>query len=147
MVYFIIVFVIITLDLISKYYIKKNYKINSLKEIIKNKVYINHVKNTGIAYSGFSKYTNIIAVFSSVAVTALFVCMIKSIKKNSLKGLNFSLALLLGGAMGNLYERIRYKSVTDFIYIKGKKFPVFNIADIFITIGGILLIMFNIKEK
>ena len=58
------------------------------------------------------------------------------------KFFKLSIGFLLGGLLGNLFDRIIYSGVRDFIYLKFINFPVFNIADIAITVGTIMLIVY-----
>ena len=64
--------------------------------------------------------------------------------------LNISLAMIIAGGIGNGIDRIRFSYVIDFIYFKAINFPVFNVADIFVTCGAfifIFLILFRYKDK
>ena len=82
-----------------------------------------------------------------IIMAVLFVMYQKTKKKTKL--LTISTALILTGAIGNLIDRLRYGFVVDFISWHWKNtyyFPTFNVADIFITVGTGLLILYIIKE-
>ena len=61
--------------------------------------------------------------------------------------LKTGLAFTAGGSLGNLYERIFKRKVTDFLYFKYKKAPIFNVADIFIFIGGFIIMAASFNKK
>ncbi|WP_250277515.1 signal peptidase II [[Clostridium] colinum] len=145
MIYIFLIIFLILIDLISKRYINKKYKINEEKSLYKNKIYIRHIKNEGLAYGilkNSKKLIYIIVFICTLLVSILFYCAFK--ENSKLKKIAFSFAL--GGALGNFIERIKNKSITDFIYIKYKNAPIFNFADIFLFISSILLIIKEIKD-
>jgi len=80
-------------------------------------------------------------IIVSVASSAFIIYFILSKKFGLTKFCKISLALILGGAVGNLIDRIALGGVRDFIYFKSINFAIFNIADSFVTIGGILLVV------
>lgn len=96
--------------------------------------------NTGAAYSmlsGAKWFFIVIAIISSL----LMIYLLFTKKYNLSKFSKISMALVLGGAIGNLIDRIALGGVRDFIYFKSINFAIFNFADIFVTIGGILLVI------
>ena len=72
---------------------------------------------------------------------------IKLLYKKGSRSLKLGFSFMLGGALGNLYERIFKNGVTDFIYIKFKKAPIFNVADIFILIGNFIILTVSFFKK
>ena len=140
-IYLLIIASIFFLDRYSKIKIIKN---QSSENVIYLNDFINLdlVWNTGIGFGLFSSNSNIIynsitALIGSIVIFLIFL-IIKS--KNIDK---FFFSVILGGALGNFYDRIIYYAVPDFIDIHYQKFHwfTFNIADIFITIGIITLII------
>lgn len=114
---------------------------------ISNSVFaITFVKNYGAAFSILQNSREILIILSVVAITLLFGYVIKHLKSISMKSI-FFIALLSAGIAGNLHERIIYGYVRDFFEIKAFNFPVFNISDIFITIGVIALIILILLKK
>ena len=102
-----------------------------------------NVKNTGAAFSFLSEKSYGILILSIVSVLfciGVVIYVIKKRPKNKL--LMFSLSLMLAGALGNAIDRIARGFVIDFIETKFISFPVFNIADISITVGAVLLIIY-----
>ena len=103
--------------------------------------------NEGIAFGLFSfdeKYLyNILTLFIVIIIIVIFFILIKS------KGFKkYSLLMILGGALGNVYDRIFFKAVPDFIdfHINDFHWFIFNVADIFITLGVFFMILLELKE-
>lgn len=147
MVYIIIIFIIIVIDYITKFKINEKMNIGEKKEIVEDKFYIWHIKNKGIAYNKFEKYPEMVICITSVAITGFFIYLLGLIRYPRECIAKFSLSLVIGGAMGNLIDRIRNKNVTDFIYLKGKNTPIFNFADIFIVFGAVLFVFSSVFQK
>ena len=138
-----IVFSIFLLDRISKIYVINLDKKFLGSEIFSSKflnIYL--VWNEGIAFGLFSSnennFYNIITFFIILIIMILFYMITQS------QGLQkYFLFMILGGAIGNVFDRIFYKSVPDFIDFHINEFHwfIFNVADIFITIGVICMIL------
>ena len=145
---FLVVFSIFLFDRLSKIYI-----IYLDKKFLGAKIYyskfldIDLVWNEGIAFGLLSfdeKYFyNILTIIIFVIILIIF---FMSVKSDSFK--KYSLLMIMGGALGNLIDRIFYQSVPDFIDIHYENFHwfIFNIADVFITIGVISMIIIEIFD-
>lgn len=144
---YIISLVLLILDQLVKIIIKSNFKLHEELELIPNFFSIHFLQNEGAAFSILQNKTYLLVL---VALVCLIV-MIYYIKKEKYfsKLSSISLGLILGGIMGNLIDRILYKKVIDYLSftIITYSFPVFNIADIGITIGAILLIISYLLEE
>ena len=135
-----------SLDLITKYFIR----VNNIQEqvIIDNFLTIDLTFNTGIAFGLFSEYTSITYVFSIFVFTWL-IFQFKEVENGTVE--SYSLTLILAGAIGNLGERgwnLIFNSngkVTDFVEFLF--IPSFNLADTYISIGIVLLLYSEIKNK
>ncbi|MFQ9515429.1 MAG: signal peptidase II [Eubacterium sp.] len=115
--------------------------------------------NTGAAWGIFSGKIIIFIIFTIIAIVLIsfFISNIQrllwenySLNSTPLRILNYSLALLLAGAAGNLIDRIIHGYVIDFIYFKLINFPIFNVADCYVTVSCFIIIiicMFKIDEK
>ena len=138
---FLIIILIFSFDRISKVKII-NYQVKD------NQIYINDfmnfelVWNTGIGFGLLSSNSNFIYNSITAVISGIIVFIIYLILKSSFMDKLF-LSLILGGALGNLYDRFTYNAVPDFIDIHYKSFHwfTFNIADIFITAGIIMLLV------
>lgn len=108
-----------------------------------------HVQNFGASWGIFGGQTWLLIVISLVVTAVLLWFYIKKIKNsNSVKGmqilLSVTIGFIVGGCLGNLYDRLAFGYVRDFINFQFMDFPVFNIADSAITIGVVLFIIYFI---
>ncbi|MFA5341818.1 MAG: signal peptidase II [Clostridia bacterium] len=127
-------------DQLTKFFIMKNMQMGDSIEIIRGFLYIGYTKNTGAAWGIFGEHTEYLAIFSVLSSLVLIFILLHM--KRKLGAL--SLAILIGGAVGNAIDRIRLGWVVDFIdtYIFGYDFPMFNVADSAITVGVIFLLIY-----
>ena len=139
---FSVAFFIVVLDQIAKFFVRQNFKLNDSIPIIKNIFHLTYVTNTGSAFSMFQGI-NIVFIFISFGVIFGILYSLKKIKEKE-KNKQFAVALLLGGAVGNLIDRLLFGHVTDFLDFR--IWPVFNVADSAITVSIILLIILLWKE-
>jgi len=139
----IIVFTIVFLDQLAKFLALRLISQGQSIEIIRHVLYFSIVKNTGAAFGIFKNGTIFFLIISITAV----ICVLLILKK--VKGadtlLKCALAMILGGALGNLIDRLRFACVIDFIDFR--VWPVFNIADACISIGAALLILRIMRSK
>jgi len=150
--YFLITLLIFTLDRISKIYV-----INIAETYGKVDIYLNQfiniilVWNTGIGFGLLSFEKQFIYnLITLIIVLVNLVILYLGVKASNFKGLIFF--VILGGSLGNLFDRLYYSAVPDFIDINYNGFHwfIFNLADIFISIGVICLIfveLFFNKEE
>lgn len=137
-------------DLISKIIIEHTLILNKQITIIKNFFYLNRVHNYGAAWS-ILENNRIFLIFIGIIVLYYLFKNINKIKLT--KPLTISFSLLIGGILGNLYDRIVYGYVIDFISFKiiNYYFPIFNFSDIAITFGtiilGIIIIRSDLSEN
>jgi signal peptidase II len=144
---------VIALDRWSKLWIIHNIRIGHARVIIPHVFRLTHVLNTGAAFSLFEGSTspatvrNLLIAFSVIAVIVVLALLWKYARQFSL--VSFSLALILGGAIGNLYDRVRFSHVVDFleVHIVHYHWPDFNIADSAICIGAILLLIEMLRPQ
>lgn len=101
--------------------------------------------NDGAAFGLFSGSTIILTVMTGLVLVAMIYVLY--VKKLHSKVLHIALAMIVAGGIGNLYDRIVYGSVTDFIEFLFIRFPTFNIADCCITIGALLAICYLLFSK
>ena len=146
---FTIISLIFFIDRISKNYILKIAEQESLVDIYINS-YLNFylIWNKGIAFGLFSFDQNLIYNFVTLIIVVIsLVIIILIIKTNGIE--RYSFTLVFGGAISNLYDRIYYKAVPDFIdfHIAEYHWFVFNMADIFITLGIVSIILTEVFKK
>ena len=136
-----IIFLII--DIISKLVVSSLMNVYDSIVIIKNFFCITYVRNTGAAWSIFEGRVLGIIVVSLIIISFIVYYISKQKVKSKLEKIGYS--LILGGALGNLLDRIIYGYVIDFLdfNIFGYDYPIFNLADSFIFVGVMLLIIYT----
>jgi signal peptidase II len=147
MLWILISAVIAALDQVTKYMVFLNIGYGEKIPVINGLFYLTYHVNKGAAW-GILQNGRIYLIILTFIASAIMIYLIFS---KSDRMFRLSLSFILGGAVGNLIDRILKGSVTDFLdfYIGSYNFPTFNVADSFITIGGILLayyLLFVYKE-
>jgi signal peptidase II len=138
---------VIVLDRITKMWVSTHIVEGDAITVIPHVFRISHVLNPGAAFSLFTDSPHpertrwLLTAFSILAAIVVFIVLIRVGRRFSLTAL--SMALVLGGAIGNVWDRIRYATVVDFleVHIVHYHWPDFNVADSAIVIGGILLLL------
>ena len=136
MSYIILAIVIFGIDQLTKIFL---YGFD--KKLIGDLLWLKTVFNEGAAWGSFSGGRWIFIAISSVCAV-IFVYLLISKKYFQSKLFKVSIGFLLGGLLGNLFDRIFLAGVRDFIYLKFINFPVFNVADIAVTAGTVMLIVY-----
>ena len=143
------IIVIFSLDRISKFYVISLSEKNLSYDLFQSKfLNISLIWNDGIAFGLFSfnekVYYNLLTLIISIITLILIWYLIKS---KGAEKLGFS--MIIGGSLGNIFDRLYYSSVPDFIDLHFYNFHwfIFNVADIFISLGVILLIFLEIFIK
>lgn len=110
--------------------------------VIPNVFHLTHVRNTGIAFSMLEGKIPVILLASALVMIGIVVTERKS--KGTMSVANgIALSLPLGGAIGNMIDRLRFGNVVDFIDVRAIKFAIFNVADSAITVGIIWLLLIS----
>ena len=144
-----LIFIIFLFDRISKIYvIYLDNKLFGSEIFSSNFLNIYLIWNEGIAFGLFSfnekTFYNILTIIILIVILIIFIMTIKSdgFKK-------YSLLMILGGALGNVFDRLYYKAVPDFIdfHIGNFHWFIFNVADIFITIGILFMVIIELFNK
>ena len=144
--YLFLIFIIFLIDQITKIIISNNINLNGSITVIKNFFSLTYVKNTGAAFGFFSGKTLLITIISVFIFVYLLMELIKN--KSNIKIINLSFSFILGGLIGNLYDRIVLGYVRDFMdfTIFNKGFAIFNIGDAFIVVGCFMFIIGALLE-
>lgn len=141
-----IVFLIIGLDQITKYLIVSKLELYEEIAIIPNFFTITHVHNEGIAFGMLSKFGTLskiaVILLTFVMIVVAVLLIIKHLVTGSL-GI-VCVSFIIGGGIGNLIDRVVLRYVVDFFAFTfwGKDFAIFNVADIFVTVGTILFMFY-----
>ena len=142
-----VILLVVVLDRISKLYIRAHISKWDMIPVIPNFFYIVHYENQGAAFSVLSDAPRFWRVFLLVGVSLLVMSVIGVMLLRMPARLSAltatSLAMVFGGAVGNVWDRIFTGTVTDFIdaFIGSYEFPAFNVADSAITVGAALMVI------
>ena len=145
----VIILIIFFLDRISKLYVIHQDKLNFNSEIYSSKfLNIHLIWNEGIAFGLFSFNEDYLYNFLTFLILMVIIFIIFMIRKSDLLR-KYSLLLVLGGALGNFFDRLIYKAVPDFIdfHVGNFHWFIFNVADIFITFGIFFMIIVELTSK
>ena len=144
-----LMFLVFFLDRISKIYILNFFQKNQIQELVISKFFnISLIWNEGIAFGLLNFDNNIIYnVITFIIILISVIILFYAFKTKNFTGLFY--AIIFGGALGNLYDRVYFNAVPDFIdlHINNFHWFIFNIADIFISIGVLGLIFSEIFLK
>ena len=135
MMLLVVALIVFILDRISKMLIQHNLALGEHVSVVGDLLWLDHSQNTGIAFSLATSHSSIVFVFDVLAI--LFILYISRRVPKAETWLRLGLGLVLGGAIGNVVDRVLAGSVTDFIDFR--VFPVFNVADSAITVGAVLI--------
>lgn len=139
-IYLILYAVMLAADLISKHIAEANMKLGQTIPVIRNVFHITYVMNEGAAFSIFSGKQTFLVIITAAALLAVIIYIAVKRPKNPL--IMTSLTMILAGGTGNLYDRIVLNGVRDFFDFRIINFAVFNIADIFVVCGALLLVLY-----
>ena len=133
--------------------VEANVQLGQHVDVIPQVFWISHVLNTGAAFSMFEDakspmlVRNLLVAFSVVAVVVVLIALWRI--GRAVSAMSVALALILGGALGNLYDRLDFKYVVDFleVHIDGYHWPDFNVADSAIVVGACLLLLEMLRPQ
>jgi signal peptidase II len=150
--YFLLVAATVIFDRWTKALIQSRFELNESVTLVDGFFNITYVRNTGVAFGIFSSISSpaksvLLSVFTAIAAIVVVVYGVRSPAGNRL--LQAALGLILGGALGNLYDRLAYGYVVDFLefYVRDYHWPSFNVADSAISIGVLLLAVEIIRNE
>ena len=141
MIMWTIIFLVV--DIISKILISNLMSVGQSFQIVRNFFNITYVRNAGAAWSILSGKTWLLIIVSLIIISLIVFYIYKNKPKSNIEKISYS--MILGGAIGNLLDRIIYGYVVDFLdfNIFGYDYPIFNLADTFICVSvGLLIIEF-----
>lgn len=131
--------VLVGIDQVTKYLALQNLKPIRSVTIIENIFSLTFVENRGAAFGILQGHTILLAIVSVVITGLLLYFYIKMPEGKVYKFIKFSLILIISGAVGNFIDRLFRGYVVDFFHATFINFPVFNVADIYVVIGCILM--------
>jgi len=145
-VYLLIALIVVLLDRWTKHVVAQRISLYSHIQVIPGFFQLTHTENTGAAFSLFADSTapwktGLLIAFSVIALLVVSALLWKNNHAHLVTGIGLS--LIMGGALGNLWDRVARGRVVDFLlfYVKRYQWPVFNLADSAIVVGAGLLVL------
>ena len=144
--------VILILDQLTKFIVDRTMPLHHSIPVIDDVFSLTYIRNTGAAFGilagSAARFRLPFLVLFSVLAIGFIIMMVRRLPDRE-RGLITALAFILGGAIGNLIDRIAYGEVIDFLdfYWSRYHWPAFNLADSFITIGVLITVFYLIKAK
>ena len=143
--YLIFAVVWVALDQGVKFLVRAAIPLHTSQTFLPGLFDLTYIRNTGAAFSILRSQTWLLTVLSGVAVVVLLVLLLRRAIPSKLGML--SLSLLLAGAAGNFIDRLAFGYVTDMFQTTFMNFPVFNVADIGVVVGGFFLVLAVLTAK
>ena len=141
---------LIVIDQITKYFAVLNLKGVSSWVLWDGVFELHYLENRGAAFGILQDQKMIFILIAVVVLAVIFYVLFKAPYQKMYSKLHISLILIAAGAIGNLIDRVRLGYVVDFFYFSLINFPVFNVADIYVTVSSfylVILLLFVYKES
>lgn len=147
---FFVMFLLIALDQYTKYLAVVNLKDRPAIPVIEGVFELNYLENRGAAFGMLQNQKVFFIFIACIILVAIFYVLFKIPKDRKYIWLHILLVLIASGAVGNMIDRVRLEYVVDFLYFVLINFPIFNVADIYVSVACVLLavvILFYYKEQ
>lgn len=144
-IYYIIAMILIGLDQLSKYLTVQEIALGEVVSLVPNVLSLTYIRNSGAAWSILEDQMIFFYVITIVVVGALIYFLHTEGKKSPIA--STGIAFIMGGAIGNFIDRLHLKYVIDMIRLEFINFPIFNVADMALTIGVIILIGYIVYDE
>ena len=142
---FISILLLIILDQAVKGYVVKEIPLGGMRRFIPKVVSLTYLKNSGAAFSMLENQQWFFTIITLIAMGAAFVYLYRHIKGSI--WLLLGLTLIISGGIGNFIDRLRQGFVVDMFHLDFMNFAIFNVADIYLTIGVGLLLIYILREE
>lgn len=142
--YLILTTLLVVVDQFTKYLTVQNIELYEVIEVVPKLLSFTYIQNTGAAWSileGQMWFFYIVTVF---VIAFLLYYLYTEAKTNRILGI--ILSVILAGTIGNFIDRLVFQYVIDMIKVEFIKFPIFNVADMFLTVGVVVLMIYTIYE-
>ena len=136
--------VLAALDQVFKYMIVSNFELGQTQTLISGVLNLTYIRNEGVAFGMFAGMQWLFIALTVILLALIVIYMF--VKRPQSKFFYFTVALIVGGGIGNLIDRIAYGYVVDYLSLTFFQ-PVCNFADYCITVGVILLAVYLLKKK
>ena len=142
---FISILLLIALDQAVKLYVVKEIPLGGMRRFIPKVVSLTYLKNSGAAFSMLENQQWFFTIITILAMGAAFVYLYRHIKGSL--WLLLGLTLIISGGIGNFIDRVHQGFVVDMFHLDFMNFAIFNVADIYLTVGVGLLLIYLLREE
>ena len=142
---FISILLLILLDQAVKGYVVKEIPLGGMRRFIPKVVSLTYLKNSGAAFSMLENQQWFFTIITILAMGAAFVYLYRHIKGSI--WLLLGLTLIISGGIGNFIDRVHQGFVVDMFHLDFMNFAIFNVADIYLTVGVGLLLIYLLREE
>ncbi len=142
--------ILIIIDQVTKYFAVLHLKDSAPFEIWEGVFELKYLENRGAAFGMLQNQKVFFIFIAAVILMVIAYVLVKAPTQNKYVKLHVALVLVAGGAIGNMIDRLRLDYVVDFLYFSLINFPIFNVADIYVTLASIflvILLLFVYKES
>lgn len=143
--YFILTTILVTVDQITKYLTVQNIGLYEVKEVIPNFLSFTYIQNSGAAWSLLEGKMWFFYIITIIVLAFLLYYLYTEGRKDKILGI--ILSIVLSGTIGNFIDRLIFQYVVDMIRLEFINFPIFNVADMLLTIGVAALLIYSIYEE
>jgi signal peptidase II len=139
--YYLIIITVIILDQVAKYVVKSNFELFQSVPVVSHVLNITYIQNNGAAFSVLQNKQAFLIAFTAIVSIGILIVLVRN-RKTAHWTMSLSLSLIIAGGVGNMLDRLLSGYVVDFFELRFMVFPVFNIADIAVVSGSMLLILY-----
>ena len=142
--YLILTTILVIIDQLTKYLTVENIASHEVVEVIPNILSFTYIQNSGAAFSILEGQMLFFYIVSMIVIAFLLYYMYTEAQNNKILGI--LLSIVLSGTIGNFIDRLLYQYVIDMIQLEFVNFAIFNVADMFLTVGVALLFIYTLFE-
>lgn len=142
--YLILTTILVIIDQLTKYLTVENIASHEVVEVIPNILSFTYIQNSGAAFSILEGQMLFFYIVSVIVIAFLLYYMYTEAQNNKILGI--LLSIVLAGTIGNFIDRLLYQYVIDMIQLEFVNFAIFNVADMFLTVGVALLFIYTLFE-
>lgn len=144
-IYYLIIICLVIIDQASKWWTVQNIDLHQVIEVIPNVLSLTYIQNTGAAWSILEGKMMFFYIVTIIVVAVLLYELHKHWQDSRLFAVGIS--FIIGGALGNFIDRLFLKYVVDMIKLEFIDFPIFNLADTWLTVGVILVLVYILFDS
>lgn len=137
---FMLFVILVITDQLTKHLAVVRLKNQAAYNLINGILEFNYLENRGAAFGGLQNQKYFFVFVALIFIGVIVFVLIKVPTQKKYYSLNILLVMIAAGAVGNMIDRVRYDYVVDFIYLVCIQFPIFNVADIYVTTATVILV-------